>query len=174
MPNIQNIPMPSPQQYIGQQMAAPPGQQNPMNPGHYPFMHPFYMQGIHPNMYPQEGAVGQNVPPEAGNIPYPQQLWLQQMQQMQQLQLFYQMHGGMPGTEGATAAQPPPYTPTEEKSSSMRDSLESTGMSEKFSLGVNLSRLGEYLSTQLLLIHCNNHINHQLKFCYSITCLKVN
>lgn len=160
MPNIPNIPMPSPQQYIGQQMSAPPGQQNPMNPGPYPFMHPFY---IPPNMYPQEGAVGQNVPPEAGNIPYPQQLWLQQVQQMQQM--FYQMQGGMPGTEGVTAAQPPPYTPTEEKSSSMRDSLESTGMSEKFSLGVNLSRFGEYLSTQLLLIHFNNHINHQLKFC---------
>lgn len=136
MPNIPNIPMPSPQQYIGQQMAAPPGQQNPMNPGHYPFMHPFYMQGIPPNMYPQEGAVGQNVPPEAGNFPNPQQLWLQQMQQ---LQLFYQMHGGMPGTEGATAAQPPPYTPTEEKSSAMRDSLESTGMSKNFLFGMSLS-----------------------------------
>lgn len=136
-PSVQNMPMPSPQQYMGQQMAATPGQQNPMNPGHIPFMHPFYMQGMPPNMYPQEGAVGQNVPPEAGNFPNPQQLWLQQVQHMQQM--FYQMHGRMPGTEGATAAQPPPYTPAEEKSSSLPESLESTGMSENFIFGMSLS-----------------------------------
>lgn len=138
-PSVQNMPMPSPQQFMGQQMAATPEQQNPMNPGHYPFMHQFYMQGMPPNMYPQEGAVGQNVPPEAGNFPNPQQLWLQQMQHMQQM--FYQMHGGMPGTEGATAAQPPPYTLTEEKSSSVRDSLENTGMSKKFLFGMSTSLL---------------------------------
>lgn len=139
-PSVQNMPMPSPQQYMGQQMAATPGQQNPMNPGHIPFMHPFYMQGMPPNMYPQEGAVGQNVPPEAGNFPNPQQLWLQQMQHMQHMQqMLYQMHGGMPGMEGSTAAQPPPYTPTEEKNSSVRDSLENTGMSKKFLFGMSMS-----------------------------------
>lgn len=56
-----------PMHYIGQQMLELPGQQNPMDPGPYPFMLPFDIPfGIPSYMHPLEGAIGQSVPPDAG------------------------------------------------------------------------------------------------------------
>lgn len=85
----------------GHQMPVPPGQQNPMNPGQFPYL--YNMQMMPPIMFPQEGATAQENPLEGGNFQTPQQLWMQQQMQMF---LMYQR-------EMQDQAAPPPYTASE-------------------------------------------------------------
>ena len=105
----------------GQPMQAPPGQ---------PVLFPpqFFMGGLPPNMYPPQGATGQDAPTEAGNFPDPQQVWMQQMQFLQQMQ-YLQQFGAMPGMAGAPAAPtaaPPPYSSFEEETPTKQNLAEGT------------------------------------------------
>ena len=119
--DVYNMPLPPMQ---GQPMQAPPGQ---------PVLFPpqFFMGGLPPNMYPPQGATGQDAPTEAGNFPDPQQVWMQQMQQMQFLQQmqYLQQFGAMPGMTGAPAAPPvapPPYSSFEEETPTKQSLAEGT------------------------------------------------